>query len=282
MIKSFFVSDLHGSMHRYEVLYREILNQRPETVFIGGDILPSSLKSVQPGIFLKETLIKGFRSLKDKMKNDYPEIFIILGNDDGKLYEKDIIREENNGLWKYSHFRKIMYKNYKIFGYSYIPPTPFLLKDWEKYDLSRYTDPGCVSPEEGFRTYKTEANLIKFSTIKKDLDEMFNNEDLSKSVLLFHSPPYNTSLDILSDTIKYFDSAPLDNHAGSIAIRDIIEEKQPLVTLHGHIHETVRFSGEWKDTIGNTLMISGAHEGSELSLVIFDIENPISCGRLIL
>jgi len=31
-----------------------------------------------------------------------------------------------------------------------VPPTPFLLKDWEKYDVSAYVDPGCVSPEEGY------------------------------------------------------------------------------------------------------------------------------------
>jgi len=60
---------------------------------------------------------------------------------------------------------------------------------------------------------------------------------------------------------------------GSVAVRRFIEERQPLLTLHGHIHESARLTGDWQDRIGRTFMFSAAHDGPELALVRFDLEN---------
>ena len=38
-----FASDLHGSLPRYERLFAEIRERRPEAVLLGGDLLPSAL-----------------------------------------------------------------------------------------------------------------------------------------------------------------------------------------------------------------------------------------------
>jgi len=35
---------------------------------------------------------------------------------------------------------------------------------------------------------------------------------------------------------------------GSIAVRRFIEERQPLLTLHGHIHESARLTGDWRES----------------------------------
>ena len=72
---------------------------------------------------------------------------------------------------------------------------------------------------------------------------------------------------------------PLDVHVGSIAIRRFIEERQPLVTLHGHVHESARLTGSWRDRIGRTHLFSAAHDGPELALVRFDLEDPASATR---
>ena len=45
----------------------------------------------------------------------------------------------------------------------------------------------------------------------------------------------------------------LDVHVGSIAVKRFIEERQPLLTLHGHVHEAARLTGEWKIRIGREL-----------------------------
>ncbi len=281
MIRSVFVSDLHGSKYRYDKLFGEILSAKPEAVFIGGDILPSIYRHENPESFYNSVILEGFRSLKKKLKGFYPQIFLILGNDDGKVFEDDILDAQKEGLWEYMHNRRSDFKGRKIFGYSFIPPTPFLLKDWEKYDVSRFTDPGCISPEEGRMSYDIEPNIVKYSTIRKDLDLLFGNENISDSVILFHSPPYKTNLDRADLDGRYFDSAPLDVNVGSIAIREFIEERQPYLTLHGHIHESPSLTGRWKDRIGSTEMFSAAHDGKELALVLFDLDDLSDAERII-
>jgi uncharacterized protein len=276
-MNSFFVSDLHGSLSRYEKLFNSILIDKPGMVFIGGDILPSYThrlaSSNEFDDFINEYLLKNLISLKERMKSEYPEIFIILGNDDLKAEEEKLIRATESKIINYINCKKIEEKGVKYFGYSYVPPTPFLLKDWEKYDVSRYIDPGCVSPEEGFRSENVEESEIKYSTIKNDLEKLVKDEDLSNAIFLFHSPPYKTNLDRLANDGKFVDYVPLDNHAGSIAIKKFIEGKQPLLTLHGHIHESTRLTGNWKEKIGKTCCFGAAHDGPELSLIKFDIQN---------
>jgi len=78
------------------------------------------------------------------------------------------------------------------------------------------------------------------------------------------------------------DNMPLDVHVGSVAIRELIEEKQPLLTLHGHIHESTRRTGKWKQRIGRTWMFNASHGGTELSLVKFDTGNLKKAERVLL
>jgi Icc-related predicted phosphoesterase len=75
------------------------------------------------------------------------------------------------------------------------------------------------------------------------------------------------------------DHAPVDVHVGSIAIRRFIETRQPLVTLHGHIHESARLTGSWRQQIGRTWALSAAHDGAELALVRFDPREPANATR---
>jgi Icc-related predicted phosphoesterase len=69
---------------------------------------------------------------------------------------------------------------------------------------------------------------------------------------------------------KKIDGVPLDLHVGSIAVQRFIESRQPLLTLHGHVHESARLTGHWRDKIGNTHVFGAAHDGPELALVHFD------------
>jgi len=78
------------------------------------------------------------------------------------------------------------------------------------------------------------------------------------------------------------DHAPLDVHVGSVAIRRFIEERQPLVTLHGHIHESARLTGSWREQIGRTHCLSAAHDRPELALVRFDPSDAAGATRALL
>ena len=274
----FFVSDLHGSISRYESLFKLIEKEKPSAVFMGGDLLPSGMfaftsNSLASSDFIEDILKKGFIDLKNKLGTDYPEVFLILGNDDGRADESIFIEYEKLGIWKYIHGKKVEFQDYSIYGYSYVPPTPFMLKDWERYDVSRYVDPGCFPPEEGAFSVEVNKKLIPFLTIKKDLEELTKDDNLSKSVFLFHSPPYQTHLDRAALDGKMFEHVPLDVNVGSIAIKRFIEERQPMLTLHGHIHESTSITGYWQQKTGNTISMNAAHNGTELSLIRFYLDD---------
>jgi uncharacterized protein len=287
LIKAFFVTDIHGSVDRYRKLFSLIEKEEPEILFLGGDILPTSMMVARKDEekfddFFQDFLVKGFQDLRNKMKEGYPEVFVIAGNDDGKDLEYRLLESEKTGVWKYINNKSIVYKGFEIFGYCWVPPTPFRLKDWERYDVSRYVDPGCVSPEEGGHHSDVNERDLKFKTIKEDLDELTENRDISKSIFLFHSPPYKTNLDRAALDGKFIDYAPLDVHVGSIAIQRFIQNRQPLFTLHGHIHESTRITGEWADKMGNTLCLNAAHDGIELSVIMMDLEDLKNCIRILI
>ncbi|PKP34772.1 MAG: hypothetical protein CVU00_05365 [Bacteroidetes bacterium HGW-Bacteroidetes-17] len=281
MSKCFFVTDLHGHIDRYDKLFLQIKEEKPEAVFFGGDLLPHRLKKMgNYDDFTTDFLFPSLYQLKKDLKDRYPRIYLILGNDDARCEEEKFLTESNNGLFHYSNQQKISFGDYLIFGYSFVPPTPFQMKDWEKYDVSRYVDPGCVHPNEGFRTYAPTED-IEFATIQKDLEILTENEDVSKAIFLFHSPPYKTYLDRASLDGIMVDHVPMDVHVGSIAIKRLIEERHPFITLHGHIHESTRLTGFWKQQIGNTVSFNAAHDGPELSIVKFDLKDPSMAKRII-
>lgn len=281
---AFFVSDLHGSESRYDKLFQKIEEERPKVLFLTGDLMPSGMfaftsGSSSPAHFLEHVLKKGFLYLKDILGKDYPEVFLILGNDDGKAEERFFIEMQGLGLWKYAHGKKFDFMDYRVYGYAYVPPTPFMLKDWERYDVSRYVDPGCTPPEDGAHTVEVDRKQLQFKTIQKDLEKLTSGDDLIKAIFLFHSPPYQTKLDRAALDGKSFDFVPLDVHVGSIAIKRFIEERQPLLTLHGHVHESSSITGNWQQKIGETHSMNAAHQGPELSLIRFSMDNLNSASR---
>ena len=69
------------------------------------------------------------------------------------------------------------------------------------------------------------------------LEKMHKSVKRKRFVLIAHSPPYNTKLDMTIEKI----------HVGSKALLKFIKEKKPMLVISAHIHE----SGNM-DTVGNT------------------------------
>lgn len=275
----FFVSDLHGKESRYEKFFRAILSDKPGLVLIGGDILPSGiLKNViqktEHFDFIQSYIKPKLEELKYILKDDFPEIGVIFGNDDPRSEEPSLMELEKEALLRYIHFKDFQYHDYSICGYSYVPPTPFRLKDWERYDVSRFVDPGSTAPDEGIRTVEISAYEAEYSTMMKDIETLTKNLNLEKTIMLFHAPPYDSWLDRAALDGMKVDHVPLDVHVGSIAIQRFIEEKQPFITLHGHIHESSSITGHWKQDFGKTKSFSAAWSGEQLALVKIDLANP--------
>ncbi|HLP48776.1 MAG TPA: metallophosphoesterase [Candidatus Kapabacteria bacterium] len=282
----FFVSDLHGNMGWYEKLFKQILAERPAAVFIGGDLLPSPLKklttstgNIEYKSFINDFLVEELKKIKETLGKHYPSVFVILGNDDGRMEETTMLEATSQGVWLYCHNRSIPWRNFTVYGYSYIPPSPFRLKDWERYDVSRYVDPGCTAPAEGILSVPVPEYQLKWATIAEDLETLTVDKNLENAIFLFHSPPYKSRLDRAALDGKMIEYVPLEVHVGSIAIRRFIEERQPLITLHGHVHESSRLTGSWRERFNQTESFNASHDGPELSLIRFDPNCPEKATR---
>jgi Icc-related predicted phosphoesterase len=85
-------------------------------------------------------------------------------------------------------------------------------------------------------------------------------EDPGRAIFNLHVPPYDSRLDTGPDlkpdlTPRYSGGQPVMKPVGSRAVRRLIEEVQPLLALHGHIHES---KGEVR--IGRTLALNSGSE----------------------
>lgn len=274
MTRCLFATDLHGHADRYMKLFAAAERERPAAVLVGGDLLAHGFARPEPGDFFGEFLRPCLAELKGRLGEAYPRVLVILGNDDPRREVESLERLASDGLLEHVHMRSVEVGGCRVYGYACVPPTPFALKDWERWDVSRHLEPGCVSPEEGFRSVPAKASDVRFGTIGKDLTALVGEDGLDRAVMLFHAPPYKTNLDRAALDGQSVEHVPLDVHVGSIAIRRFIEDHQPLVTLHGHVHESARCAGSWRERIGRTWCFSASHDGPELALVRLDLDDP--------
>jgi Icc-related predicted phosphoesterase len=87
--------------------------------------------------------------------------------------------------------------------------------------------------------------------------------DPRRSVFMIHVPPHDSGLDtapLLDENLRPTVSAGdvLRGPVGSTAVRKLIENYQPLLSIHGHIHES---GGERR--IGKTLSINPGSQANE-------------------
>jgi Icc-related predicted phosphoesterase len=92
------------------------------------------------------------------------------------------------------------------------------------------------------------------------LEELVSTvRDKSNAIFNFHAPPYGFALDLAPELTKdLVQAADRKIHVGSRAVARMIEKYQPLIGLHGHIHES---RGAQK--IKKTLIINPGSEYSE-------------------
>ena len=106
--------------------------------------------------------------------------------------------------------------------------------------------------------------------IAKMTDQLKNPE---KSIFNLHDPPFGSHLDEAPDLTKDLDlkgGGRITKSVGSVAVREAIEKHQPMLGLHGHIHES---KGVTK--IGRTTCINpgSVYEEGTLLGAIVDLED---------
>jgi uncharacterized protein len=100
--------------------------------------------------------------------------------------------------------------------------------------------------------------------LRKVIDEeVAKLEDPSRAIFNLHVPPKNTPIDQAMELDAEFrpvvkGGAPVITGVGSSAVRDAITAYQPMMSLHGHIHES---RGEAR--IGKTVALNPGSEYSE-------------------
>jgi Icc-related predicted phosphoesterase len=109
-LNSIFVSDIHGNIPRFQRLFQIIRNERPDAVFLGGDLLPLQLmKHHTMEEFIETTILAEIRNIQSSFDKK-TRFFLIMGNDDPRIYEHIFITAENAGILDYVHQKTISYK----------------------------------------------------------------------------------------------------------------------------------------------------------------------------
>jgi uncharacterized protein len=274
-MKCLFTSDLHGETNLYQQLLSLTASTSPEIVLIGGDFLPSfpPTKQYEDMVPNQKTFIGQFLSpLFNRIleTTTAQQIFLIPGNWDlGYSY---IFQEPMESIIDLNQKGYQLKNGYELIGYPFVPPTPFRPKDYEKMDDREASWPPQKNPSYIRSSDQTDQltpidpylYLKRQETIEEDLDRLKNPLHPKRTVYIMHSPPFGTRLDLIQG----------GKSAGSRSIKTFIEKTQPLLTLHGHIHESPQLSGAYLDRIGETLMVNpGQFVWEKLHAVIFRLED---------
>jgi uncharacterized protein len=103
-----------------------------------------------------------------------------------------------------------------------------------------------------------------------------------RTVFSFHCPPYHSGLDDapeLTADMRLKDAGRAVKPVGSTAVRAAIEEHQPALSLHGHIHEA-----RGNTRIGRTLCINpgSSYEQGDLLGAVIDLDGKKKVKRFLL
>jgi len=113
-----------------------------------------------------------------------------------------------------------------------------------------YCGGSTPTPWNTEREYTEEQYVSRFEELLPQVT------DMSRCIFNVHVPPFGTALDACSKLDKdlrvvYEMGLPAQVHAGCQTLMDVIKRHQPLLGLHGHIHE-----GRAKINIGKTICIN--------------------------
>jgi uncharacterized protein len=152
---------------------------------------------------------------------------------------------------------------------------------------------GRVVDIDGFQMASTGwANRTPWDTyreedepdLKKRLDDVVAQVTAppERTIFSFHCPPYHSGLDDapeLTADMRLKDAGRAVKPVGSTAVREAIEEHQPTLSLHGHIHEA-----RGNTRIGRTLCINpgSSYEQGDLLGAVVDLEGKKKVKRFLL
>ena len=170
----------------------------------------SATKSTMDELFLKcaaERMSEWTAIAKEKLRDAGPKVYATGGNDDPPEIDKII---ESSEFLVGCHDKLVEIGGHEMISTGYSNMTPWKL-------------PRDISEEELERLIEDLAARVK---------------DMKNAIFNFHCPPYASKLDEAPKLTKDLKAKPEFIPVGSTAVRKAIEKYQPLLGLHGHIHES--------------------------------------------
>jgi uncharacterized protein len=165
-------------------------------------------------VLIKESIEKWCRVAEERLKPQGVRIFVNKGNDDPLVLEETI---KKSGYVEYPNEKVLpVDAKHEMISLGYANVTPWNL-------------PGDL-PEE---------------VLGQKIDFLVSQlKDTGNSIFNIHVPPIATHLDIAPKLdanlrpVLTSGGEPEMAHVGSTAVRAAIEKYQPIMSLHGHIHES--------------------------------------------
>lgn len=231
-MKVFYTTDLHGKTWKYETLIKVLDPTKTDLLIVGADILPKGCTVTKSKNFITEHLSNFFKRIK------IPTI-IDFGNDDFYMFYglfKECVNKYDHV--HISHMKEILINNYSIIGMHYVPDYPFGIKDWCRSEEKHLIDPIQLGiPIKTMNGYIENIDNLKeyFKNLPtiEDCLSILPKPSCSKVIYNIHVPPRTLGFDICNGG---------RSKVGSYAVTNFIINKKPLLTLHGHIHESLWYS----------------------------------------
>lgn len=272
-VRLVYAADLHGNLDLYRAAGEAVERWSADAVVFGGDLGPGATPFVRTPQVQEEFLLSHVAPLIRVWKRVRPSVrvFAIPGNDDFLTVLTALNTLDQEGLVENLHHKAARLGPYIMLGLAFAPPTPFSIKDFERRDVSTAGRPhlqgyrGVVAAERGVQEVSDfQRYLDAHPTIEDELATLDGHVSggAERAILVTHCPPADTRCDVLYD----------GRHAGSKAIRRWIERWQPMLTLHGHIHESPEMSGSFVDRIGKTITVNPGSDKETPHLVMIELE----------
>lgn len=272
LLKIAYTSDLHGSNSCFERAIDAAIVHEVDALLIGGDITGKSMTPVvRNSGDLYEALVRGTVERAeaghelDLMESDISNV----GSYPVRLTEQEHALMKSDPKRRQARFREAMkdrLKQWLWMAEKRLKPKGIRLliicgndDEWALDRVIRDSDfaedPSqniCFLGEHHEVLGESAGNPTPFncprdmeeSNLKLSIEKKVKQvKDPGRAIFILHVPPYDSGLDnayaLDKDLKKIFKGGmPVFAPVGSKAVREIIEEYQPLIALHGHIHES--------------------------------------------
>ncbi len=267
-----YAADMHGNLTLYQQLLELAISSNAQAVIIGGDLLPHATRLSTALEIQRRFIAQELSALLTQFYTEYAHItvFLLAGNDDWAAAIAALEQLAEQQLAFPLHQRVYLLEQTGaplwLAGYACVPPTPFSIKDYERRDhgsLRGVSFAQAYWSREGHIQQISEHDLAVLPSIGEDLNQLASQSDPQRTIYVCHTPPINTALDLMRGK----------RHVGSPSLRSFIEQRQPLLTLHGHIHEAPMLSGSYAECIGSCWAINPGREAERLHAITLDTDD---------